>query len=129
MIKLLKRHRKSRLKDSDVREIAKMQMRIDYYEQSFLKLWQLAQGKDPELTLLRDDGLDFPVIDMLYKSISTLASMKRESMEKRYETIFIEWVSRIESGRKADIEQYCKGSSYRDSIIKIDRFIDKNTRK
>lgn len=77
-----RKDRKSKLQDSDVREIAKMQMRIDYYEQSFLKLWQLVQGKDPGLTLLRDDELDFPVIDLLYKSISTLTNRKRKSMAK-----------------------------------------------
>lgn len=129
MIELFKKHRKNRLKDSDVREIAKMQMRIDYYEQSFLKLWQLTQGKDPGFTLLRDDDIDFPVIDLLYKSISTLTSKKRKSMAKKYEMILLEWASRIESGFKADIEQYCKESLYRDSIMKIDRFIDKNTEK
>lgn len=129
MIELFKRHIKNRLKDSNVREIAKMQMRIDYYEQSFLNLWLLAQGKEPGFTMLRDDGIDFPIIDLLYKSISTLTRKKRETMAKKYETIFIEWASRIESGCKADIEQYCKESPYRDSIMKIDRFIDKNTRK
>lgn len=124
-----RKDRKSRLQDCDVREIAKMQMRIDYYEQSFLKLWQLAQGKDPGLTLLRDDELDFPIIDLLYKSISTLTSKKRKSMAKKYEMIFLEWASRIESGCKADIEQYCKESIYIDSIMKIDEFIKKNTKK
>ena len=124
-----RKDRKSKLHDSDVREIAKMQMRIDYYEQSFLKLWQLAQGKEPGLTLLRDDELDFPVIDLLYKSISTLISNNRKSMEKEYKTIFLEWASRIESGCMADIGPYCKGSPYRDSIMKIDRFIDKNIKK
>lgn len=124
-----RKDRKSKPQDSDVREIAKMQMRIDYYEQSFLKLWQLAQGKDPGLTLLRDDDIDFPVIDLLYKSISILTSKKRKSMAKKYEMIFLQWASGIESGCKADIEPYCKESPYRDSIMKIDEFINKNIKK
>lgn len=129
MIELLKKHRKNRLKDSDVREIAKMQMRIDYYEQCMLQLWELANGKEPGFVLEREDDLRFPLLELLYKKIHTLSKQRSKAQAKKYEMIFLEWASRIESGCNADIEQYCKESPYRDSIMKIDRFIDKNTKK
>lgn len=40
--------------------------------------------------------------------------------------IFLQLASSIEGNIEIDIEHYCKESQYRDYIMKIDRFIDKN---
>jgi len=124
-----RKDRKSKLQDRDVREIAKMQMRIDYYEQCMLQLWELANGKEPGLALLREDDLDFPIISQLFRYIEKTKDKpkKRESgIVKRYENIFLGWHMAITGNGQAEYIPETDGLPFKHSIDIIDEFINKN---
>lgn len=68
MNKRTKAKRKTRLNDNEVREVAKMQMVIDHYEDSLFRLSMFAEGRGDGNILAYDEEGDF-WLRKLYKFV------------------------------------------------------------
>lgn len=68
MNKRTRKKRKTRLNDNDVKEIAKMQMVIDHYEDSLFRLSMFAEGRGDGKILVHNADGDF-WLRKLYKFV------------------------------------------------------------